>query len=58
MLTVLNGKLWLSMFWDKRQTFGGWGWVAERQERVYAGERAWSPKAGGSYMAGLRFPAP
>lgn len=29
---VLDGKLWLSMFWDKRQIFGGWGWAAEGQE--------------------------
>lgn len=35
-LMVLNGKLWLSMFWDKKQTFGGWGWVAEEQEGGYA----------------------
>lgn len=28
-MLVLNDKQWLGMFRDRRQTLGGWGWVAE-----------------------------
>lgn len=65
MLMVLNGKLWLCMFRDKRQTIGGWGWVAAEQERgdtVESGERAWGPQKtfsmAGSEVRGSQGPYP